>query len=318
MDPGGGERAEGWLHADRISRMAVRATQGVVASLSIVGAAHTQTSQIVVAAMVASAASVRASAVQINALLGHPDLIAARARASWLVIEAIVWSIDPFTGKPASSEAGMPDTFPVLPGLSYSVIKRPKFFTGIGTSATGREVRVGYAPYPLWEWDLTFGYLPDKVTESAATPSDLKQLLGFYLSQQGALNGFWFKDPDDYSVTGQPIATADGVTTNFLLLRTYGGTAGSGTEPIGGVGLDAPFRVYLNGVLQSEASYDVVLATPVAQYVRFHSPPASGAVVTIDMNFVYYCRFKDDTYDFEKFMDKFWSQRLITLASQRG
>ena len=36
------------------------------------------------------------------------------------------------------------------------------------------------------------------------------------------------------------------------------------------------------------------------------------------MSFFYYVRFKEDTYDFEKFMDKLWSQRMITLASQRG
>jgi uncharacterized protein (TIGR02217 family) len=298
--------------------MAVRATQGVIASLSIVGVAHTQASQIVVAAMVTQAAAVRATAVQINALLGHPDLIAVRARASWLVIEAIVWSIDPWTGKPATDEAGMPGTFPVLPGLSYSVIKRPRHFTGIAASASGREVRVAYSLYPLWEWDLTFDYLPDKVTAAAATPSDLKQLLGFFLSNSGAMHGFNFRDPDDCSVTGQIIGTGDGANTNFLLVRTFGGSDGSGTEPIGGVDLSVPFHAYLNGILADPSTYDVVTASPVYQVLRFHSAPGASVTVTADMGFFFYVRFKEDQTDWEKFMDKFWSQRLLTLNSLRG
>jgi hypothetical protein len=297
--------------------MAVRATQQVIASLSIVGAAHTQASQIVVAAMVTATAPVRASAIQIDALFGHPIANPSRARASWLVIEAIVWSIDPWTGKPATDEAGMPVNYPVLPGLTFSVIKRPRFFNATGVSASGREVRQGYAASPLWEWDLTYDYLPDKPTSAAATPSDLKELLGFFLAQNGGLFGFWFSDPDDHTVTGQAIGVGNNVLTNFVLVRTYGGASGTGTEPIGGVNLAAPFHVYINGALQDPAGYDIVTTVPVAQVLRFHVPPVGG-VITVDMDFTYFCRFKEDTTEWEKFMDKLWSQRMVTLTSLRG
>jgi uncharacterized protein (TIGR02217 family) len=241
---------------------------------------------------------------------------AAAGRVTHLVVEALVWAIDPWTGKNFDGVGGMPGTFPTLPGLAYSVIKRPKFFTGTGVSASGREVRVGYAGTPLWEWDLTFDYLPDKQTVSSATPSDLKQLLGFFLAQNGALFGFNFRDPDDNYVTGQPIGTGDGVQTNFLLTRTFGGTDGSGTEPIGAVDMGQPFHAYIDGVLQDPSAYDVVGTQPVGQFIRFHTAPTG--TVTVDMGYFYFVHFKDDTYDFEKFMDKLWSQRMVTLASQRG
>lgn len=241
-------------------------------------------------------------------LLGIAAAVHVAARASWFVIEALVWI----------HEVTMPDLFPELPGLTYSVVKRPKFFTGIGTSASGREVRVGYAATPLWEWDLTFEYLPDKPTDAAATPSDLRQLIGFYLKQNGALYGFNFRDPDDNTVTGEQIGVGDGISTNFYLVRTFGGTAGSGVEPIGGLDQSQPFHVYCNGALQDPSAYDVVTTQPVAQIVRFHAPPAPGIVITADLSFFYFVRFKDDHYDFEKFLDRLWSQRQITLMSQRG
>ena len=66
------------------------------------------------------------------------------------------------------------------------------------------------------------------------------------------------------------------------------------------------------------STYDLLTTTPVNQQVRFHTAPASGQVVTVDMTYYYYVRFKDDHYDFEKFMNNLWSLQTITLMSQRG
>jgi uncharacterized protein (TIGR02217 family) len=211
-----------------------------------------------------------------------------------------------------------PPIYPTLPGLAYSVIKRPKFFTGIAVAATGREVRVSYAQNPLWEWELTYAYLPDQQTDSSATPSDLKAIVGFYLSVSGAFGGFLFTDPDDNAVTAQAIGTSDGATTTFTLVRTYGGGEGTGTEPIGFVNLGEPFHLYLGGVLQNPATYSVVNTTPVAQVVQFDTAPAAASEIAVDMSYFYYVRFQDDHTDFEKFFDKLWQVQKVTLMSQRG
>jgi hypothetical protein len=282
-----------------------RASQVIIASLQASNLAYTRASQSV-AAVLGFAASPSLRATQI--VIGAMNRGQARQRATQIVLEVLVWNY----------EVPMRAIFPVLPGLAYSVIKRPSFFNASAESISGREIRVAYAQYPLWEWDLTFDYLPDEPTASSATASDLKQLMGFYLSQGGSFGGFLFKDPDDYTVTAQVVGTTDGATAQYTLIRTYGGSDGTGSEPVGYVDTGAAFAVYLDGVLQSGASYNVVTTTPVSQVLAFTSAPASGHVITVTYTYYYYVRFKEDTYEFEKFMDKLWSQRLVTLKSLRG
>lgn len=291
--------------------MAVRATQAIIASLSVAGLAHTQATQIVVNVMGTGSPVTRATQL-------IPQVLRAGAlvRATQISISVLVWNHGGGTFPVIG--VTMPATYPTLPGLTYSVIKRPKWFTGIGTAATGREVRVAYAENPLWEYELTYNVLHDEPNPSAATASDLKTLMGFYLSMSGAFQPFLFLDPDDNNVTAQTIGATDGVATTWTLIRTYGGADGVGSEPIGYVNTGAPFNVYLNGVLVDPTTYDVLTTVPVNQQVRFHSAPTAGETVTVDMTYYYYVRFMDDHYDFEKFMDRLWSLGKVTLMSQRG
>jgi uncharacterized protein (TIGR02217 family) len=300
--------------------MAVRATQ-IIASVSAQNLPHTLATQIVVEvealangnvrttalqleAHAVAVPTLRATAIQLEAFIAVPTPV----RATWFVLEVFVWT----------RRVTMPDIYPTLPGLTYTVTKRPKWFTGIGTSVSGREVRYAYAATPLWEWDLSYEYLPDFAAPGSATASDFKTLIGFYLSQSGALGGFLFKDPDDYVVTAQPIGTTDGTITNWTLVRTFGGGDGTGTEPIGYLDQSQPCHVYLNGVLQDPSTYTLATTQPVAQVVKFNVAPGGGQTITVDMTFFYYVRFKEDYVDFDKFMDKLWSTKQITLMSQRG
>jgi hypothetical protein len=229
-------------------------------------------------------------------------------RVTQSVIEVLIWNQEPI----------VPPIYPTLAGLTFSVIKRPIFFGGIAASVSGREVRVGYASTPLWEWDLTYTYLADEQTASSTTPSDLKQLVGFFLAMSGALSGFLFKDPDDNTISDQVMVIGDGVTRSFLLTRSYGGSDGVGVEAVGYVELDQPFAVYLDGVLLDPSGYSVITTTPVNQRLNLTTAPGSGVTLAVTMTYYYYCRFREQTYDFEKFMDKLWSQHLISLHSLRG
>lgn len=208
-----------------------------------------------------------------------------------------------------------PAIYPTLP-TGFSVLKRPKFFTGSAESGSGWQVRVGYSPYPLWEIDLTYEVLSD---ESPAFPTnDFRNLLGFFLSQNGDLNGFIFPDPDDNAVTSQAVATGDGTTKSFTLFRSYGGIYGTGTEPVGFVNLGNAFNVYLGGVLQSSSTYTVVTTTPVNQQLKFNSAPGASVVITVDMSYYFYVHFQAPMNEFEKFMDRLWSMKKLTLESLRG
>ncbi len=210
----------------------------------------------------------------------------------------------------------MASAYPSLIGLTYSVVKRPIWNTGVGTSASGREVRVGLYANPIWEFDLAYDFLPDN--NEGSTASDLKTMMGFFNSTAGALLPFNFTDPDDNSVVGQAIGTGDGTTTTFTFVRTYGGNDGNSTEPVGNLNLNNVLNIYVAGVLQASSAYSLVTSTPVAQQVKFNTAPAAGDAITADFSFYYYVRFKDDKYNFTKFMNQLWSLKKVTLRSVRG
>lgn len=290
----------------RVQDSDTRVSQLMAEVLVLAGDAPTYGSQLAVEALVlANGAPTRTSQLMIEALIRgglKPSLV------SQIVAEVLVWSY----GVP------MPALYPVLAGLGYSVTKRPKWFTGIGTSTVGREVRVAYATAPLWEFDLTYDYLPDKQTPSSTTASDFKTLIGFYCAMAGAFAGFAFEDPDDNTVTGQVIGVTAGSNQLFVISRTFGGGDGTETESIGWLNGSAPFNLYLDGTPVSGADYTLVTTHGCQQQVRFNSVPTAGQVISVDCSYYFSCRFKEDTLDFEKFMDKLWSIKTVTLMSQRN
>lgn len=106
-----------------------------------------------------------------------------------------------------------------LPGLSFSVHKKPMFKTNIKEAASGQEVRNALMQYPRWDFELTYEFLEDR----SGADSSLKTIMGFFMQMQGAWDTFLFKDPDDYLVTNTTCGIGDGVTTQFPLLRNLGG-----------------------------------------------------------------------------------------------
>ena len=201
--------------------------------------------------------------------------------------------------------------FPSLPGLGWSVTKAPTFQTRIQRAVSGRESRALDYPYPLWQFTLVFAFLRD---DPAAGFDELRTLLGFYLSCQGAYGTFLFQDPSDYQVAGQYLGIGDSSLTAFQLQRTMGtGLADGGFgEPI-----EAPNQVravYFNGITQSPSSYSV---DPDTGLLTFATPPPNGLVVTADFSYWFRCRFIDDSYDFENFMYRLWQLKKLTFISVR-
>ena len=52
-----------------------------------------------------------------------------------------------------------PPSFPVLPGQSWSVHKKPTWSTIIAPHVSGREVRYANYQYPIWQFEATFDAL---------------------------------------------------------------------------------------------------------------------------------------------------------------
>lgn len=206
--------------------------------------------------------------------------------------------------------------YPQLVGLDYKVTRRPIFNNSIQGAGSGVEYSLGYWSTNLWEYVLNYSYLPDAQL-NGSTASDMKTMLGFFLSVQGDFLGFLLEDPDDETVVGERIGTGDGTSTIFSFTRQYGlGTNKGHTEAVGQLNLGKTLNIYLNGVLQG-SGYTVSTATPKAQLITFSSAPSATVAITADFSYYFYVRFKDPTYDFTKFANQIWNLQQITLRSLR-
>jgi len=284
--------------------MSQRASQTVAEALAKADVAQTnaRASQVVSEALAeADLAQTDARASQIvSEALGQS---ATTARATQIVVELLVWNYAVPT----------PPVYPQLPGLGYSVIWEPRFVNApVQTHESGTEVRIGYGENPLHNFELVYNFLKD-------TPGtiEFKTFFGFFLAVAGSLGGFCFPNPDDRSVERQDIATTDGSTNVWTLVRTFGAGGFTGTEPVGYVDITAPFNVYFDGVLQLGNTYEVIRTTPVSQQIRFFNTPGAGKKLSVDMSYFYYCRFADDKLTFEKFLHQLWTVSSVKLMSLR-
>lgn len=199
------------------------------------------------------------------------------------------------------------NSFPVLPGLGWSVTKTPAWKTRLQKSVSGRERRAQDQALPIWTWTLTYNFLRD---EAAAGYNELRELMGFHAQQAGAFTPFLYTDPTDNSVTGQYLGTGNASQTQFQLVRNLDSALPGGgyAEPITNPVSVGP--VYVNGVQTTGNSFSTttgILTMGVA--------PANGAVVTADFTYAFQVRFSDDTADFENFMFQLWRLRQVKLVS---
>lgn len=240
---------------------------------------------------------------------GYPNI---RASLIWVealfpVTEEPAMPTTPFPGfgnsvaDPAVPAGADPASTP-LPGLTFSVHKKPIFNTKIDEAANGREFRTSYTEYPRWEFELEYEFLKDpKEGESS-----LKTIMGFYTDMQGPFTSWLFKDPDDYLCEGVVLGEGDDVTTEFYF-RRYIGSRG---EPVGQIDTANDINIYADGVLVPPADY-----TLYQNRVVFDSAPLDGVALTADFQFFFVCRFLDDDMDFEKFMDQLWNLRSCSFKS---
>lgn len=207
----------------------------------------------------------------------------------------------------------------VLPGLDIKVVWRPRAQNfDPQTAASGREVIVSAAIYPMHEFDLIYSVLGNRTL----TEVEFKTLMGFWLGSLGREFPFKFSNPYDNAVTAQSLGQTINGQSQYLLTRTYGAGGYSGTEPIGILDYSATFNLYINGVLTPSSDptygYQVNLLTPWNQLLQFNSVPPAAQALTVDMTYFYYCRFGDDTTEFEQILYNIWQNTKITLVSKKG
>lgn len=200
-------------------------------------------------------------------------------------------------------------------GLTYTVEKRPLFDTRIKSSTGKTEIREAEVLNPEWRWQLTYNYLYDNPDNIAAglVDTDLKTLMGFFLSRLGQFDSFLFHDPDDYQVGP---ALNDDLTPNLLaklpLLQDEDGNWYSPVQRIlGGFAEDVTdldpdstlgsIAVYAAGVLQTSG---MTLNPPDKDHkglwIAWDSEP--DGPITAEFDFYFRTAFETDATDFEKFI----------------
>jgi uncharacterized protein (TIGR02217 family) len=190
-------------------------------------------------------------------------------------------------------------------GLAWPVGRRPKWSTLHQESVSGKDNPVQLWPYPRRTWDVSFDVLrSDNASLNIPAPAQALQYVeGFYNAVAGSALAFVFVPPEDSTVTGQLLGTGDGVTTQFGLVRTWGGF----TEPV--FAPQGTPTIYVSGT----PTLAFTLGTQ--GLVTFTSAPALGAALTWTGSFGFVCRFDADELDFSEFMSTLWELKKLSFTT---
>ena len=164
--------------------------------------------------------------------------------------------------------------------ISYGSSGGPQYATDIIISQSGHEQRnINWA-------EARARY---NVAHGVKTKAQLDTLIAFFRARKGRAYGFRFKDWTDYKVTDQFIATADGTSYNYPLIKTYESHDVTETRRITKP-VEGSVRVYVNDV-EMESGVSVNHATGI---ITFVVPPSAGAQIHADFEFDVPVRFDTD------------------------
>ncbi len=188
------------------------------------------------------------------------------------------------------------NVFPTVTGYVWPPTLAPVWNSQLQKTQTGRVVAATYQQYPLYKFTLQFAVL---------ATSDYQNLLAFFNQQQGNVIPFLFDaGPGQDTVSAQAIGTGNGSTTQFQLLRSYGGFA----EPVA-ASSGSP-TAYVNGTAAT-ATFN----SPSNGYVTFATAPASGSALTWTGSYYFQCRFSKGTAEFEQFMSQLYKTKSINMET---
>ena len=185
---------------------------------------------------------------------------------------------------------------------------------GPGFKTTVTELSSGFEKRNIdWErtrgkWDVSYGL--DQKSNQEAT-------LAFFYARQGRAHSFRFKDWTDYqigdsvSVTPQAVDVADGVATQFQLVRAYVSGAYTFnrtiTRPVSGTE-----TIYVDGILDATAVLDADTGV-----ITFLSAPIDTAIIGVICEFDNPARFDTDQLDLRAERDELYSIPAIMVFEVR-
>lgn len=164
--------------------------------------------------------------------------------------------------------------------ISYGSAGGPEFSTEVIELGSGYERRNQNWTYPRERWNVAYG---------VKTTALLQLLIKFFYARHGRAIGFRFKNPDDYTASGQQLGISDGSTVEYQLIKTY--ISGGQTltrkisKPVSGT-----VHIYIDSVEQvSDWSVDTTTGI-----VTFGTAPGFNTIITADFEFDIPVRFDSD------------------------
>jgi uncharacterized protein (TIGR02217 family) len=204
--------------------------------------------------------------------------------------------------------------FPRLRGVEWGTRFIPTWKTDLQEARSGRDTTARRWLNPRYRVELTYEFFgeqqPAAADDGSAVFSDLDTIMGFFNLMAGQADTFLYQGVNDidaarFVVQGQPIATGNGVTTDFQLVRSVGPATEWVQNPM------APPTFYSGG---AEIDPSAITDLGKGKY-RLAPAPANGAPVMADFTWAFRCRFNADEVEFENFMSYFWSCGSVPLIT---
>lgn len=200
--------------------------------------------------------------------------------------------------------------FPVLPGLTWDVVKSPTWNTKVQQSVGGKEIRSAFFSAPIWRWTLKYDVL-----RQASAFQELQTLVGFFNARQGRFDSFLYSDPTDNAVIGQNFGTGTGSATQYQLVRDYGAGGFIGRENVYDINNSPSVpKIYVNGVLKTLTTDYTINSVGVVTFVV--APPAAQPL-TWDGFYNWRVRFADDVAEFNNFLSLLWEAKQIAFVTAK-
>lgn len=191
--------------------------------------------------------------------------------------------------------------FPQLAGQGFLSEKTPIWSTQVAESVSGRERRRQVWSYPRWRFQVGYEFLRDTPTKD-----EIDQMWVFFNTSAGMYAEFGYLDPYDNAAVAMPFGTGNGFTNQFQLTRTTTAGGLSFTEPMFAF-VGTPV-IYLNGVATTAFTISNGLIT-------FSTAPSNGVALTWTGQYMFLCRFEEDSISPKQMMSQFWSLDGVSFKS---
>lgn len=192
-----------------------------------------------------------------------------------------------------------------LPGISWDWTRTPLTKTKVNEADSGFEYRRAYYSSPKFMYSGVYQFL-----RASPAQAEFQELMAFIMNAQGMFSTWLFSDPQDNSVTGQGIATGDGTTTVFSLIRSFGGFVQ------GGIVANNVSTVYVNGSAISSSLYTITQSGSYGlDSITFGTAPTAGQLITADFTYYWPCRFLQDDPEFGNFLSNLWELKKLDFQT---